>query len=329
MNAAGPWVDKIRAIDQSLKGKRLHHTKGVHLVFPYEKLALKHSLYFDAMDGRMVFAIPRGKITYVGTTDTSYQGDLHEPGVTQADVEYVLGAANRMFPEANLQASDIISTWSGLRPLIHEDGKSPSELSRKDEIFYSNTQLISIAGGKLTGFRKMAERVTNVVVKRLEKNGLIEDRPNCLTANIRLVGNGFHDAEAVEDYIHLLASEHVALGLDEQNAAYLVYNYGKQSDEILEKAYSLQSSYEENALVVAELDFCLRNEMVTRLQDFLIRRTGRLYFDRPSIMPIFADCLDYAASFLGWDAQEKDRQKQDFMRLYEGVVNFGGEVYVE
>ena len=82
ISAAGPWVDELRSINNSKKGKRLHLTKGIHLVFPHEKLPVQHSVYFDVPDGRMIFAIPRGKITYVGTTDTNY--DLDNTAVNQS-----------------------------------------------------------------------------------------------------------------------------------------------------------------------------------------------------------------------------------------------------
>ena len=119
----------------------------------------------------MIFAIPRDGSTYVGTTDTTYTDQIERPRVTKSDVEYVLQAANNAFDIAPLTKGDIQSTWAGLRPLIHEDGKSPSELSRKDEIFISEHGLISIAGGKLTGYRKMAERTVDLAFRQIEASG--------------------------------------------------------------------------------------------------------------------------------------------------------------
>lgn len=155
VSAAGPWVDELRSLNNSKKGKQLHLTKGVHLVFPFEKLPVKQSVYFDIPDGRMMFAIPRGKVTYIGTTDTNYNDNKDKVRTDLADAIYLISAVNNMFPDINLELDDIVSSWAGLRPLIHEEGKSASELSRKDEIFISDTGLVSIAGGKLTGYRKM------------------------------------------------------------------------------------------------------------------------------------------------------------------------------
>src|SRR5690606_409687 len=133
INATGPWVDDIRHLNKSVHGDTLQLTKGVHLVFPYEKLPITQSIYFDVPDGRMIFAIPRGKITYVGTTDTIYQLDKEEVRTEVVDAIYLIEAVNHMFPKINLTLEDVISSWAGLRPLIQQEGKSPSELSRKDE----------------------------------------------------------------------------------------------------------------------------------------------------------------------------------------------------
>ncbi|MBW7462073.1 FAD-dependent oxidoreductase, partial [Paenibacillus sepulcri] len=122
---------------------------------------LHQAVYFDTPDKRMVFAIPRAGKTYVGTTDTTYTGNYEKPRMTKEDRDYLLRAVNALFPSVRLTAMDVESSWAGLRPLIHQEGKDPSEISRKDEIFRSPSGLLSIAGGKLTGYRKMAEAVVN------------------------------------------------------------------------------------------------------------------------------------------------------------------------
>ena len=178
INATGPWVDMLRKKDFNQSETRLQLTKGIHLVVPHEKFPINQSIYFDVPDGRMLFAIPRGKITYFGTTDTDFNEDIDRPTVTIDDVNYLLNLVNKVFPKINLKESDIISSWAGLRPLIKKAGKKSTELSRKDEIFISKSGLISIAGGKLTGYRKMAERVVNLITNK-----------SCLTENISVVKN--------------------------------------------------------------------------------------------------------------------------------------------
>lgn len=200
INATGPWADKIIKNDYNQSETKLQLTKGVHLVVPHHKFPINQSIYFDVADGRMLFAIPRDKTTYFGTTDTEFNEYIDKPTVTIEDVNYLLKSVNNVFPKINLSKSDIISSWAGLRPLIKIDGKKSTELSRKDEIFVSESGLISIAGGKLTGYRKMAERVVN----------LITNKP-CLTKNILIAKNTSFEleyivmnewVETVEDYVN-------------------------------------------------------------------------------------------------------------------------------
>ena len=282
VNAAGPWVDDIRNLNSSKKGKRLHLTKGIHLVFPREKLPIRQSVYFDVPDGRMIFAIPRGKTTYVGTTDTNYDKDKDHVSANLADANYLISAVNNMFPSIELQLADIESSWAGLRPLIHEEGKSASELSRKDEIFVSDSGLISIAGGKLTGYRKMAERVVNKVVAKIEEERNIKV-PDSATEIIRLCGGNFKNYKQVKKYIATIHSQIRADGFTEYDAWYLVTTYGKQTETIFDIYKTLEGTNNASRMIRAELHFCLRYEMVSTPQDFFIRRTGRLYFDIDSV----------------------------------------------
>ncbi|WP_324024964.1 glycerol-3-phosphate dehydrogenase/oxidase [Maribacter sp. BPC-D8] len=283
ISAAGPWVDELRSLNNSKKGKQLHLTKGVHLVFPYEKLPVKQSCYFDIPDGRMMFAIPRGKITYVGTTDTNFNDNKDNVRTDLADAIYLISAVNNMFPAINLDLEDIVSSWAGLRPLIHEEGKSASELSRKDEIFVSDTGLISIAGGKLTGYRKMAERVVDRIAKKMEEEYDTELK-ECYTEKIFLCGNvDFKKFKHVKKYIDEVYDQIKEEGFTKHDAWFLVTNYGKQTETILENYKGIVEDDKYVRLAKAELAFGIDYEMVQTPMDFFIRRTGRLYFDIDSI----------------------------------------------
>jgi len=273
------------------------------LVFPYEKLPLKHSTYFDVPDGRMMFAIPRGKVTYVGTSDTNYNNDKDNVRTDLTDAVYIVSAVNNMFPKINLEMEDIISSWAGLRPLIHEEGKSASELSRKDEIFTSETGLISIAGGKLTGYRKMAERVVNRITKQMEEDGA--KLKECHTDEIPLCGNvDFKKFKHVTKYIDALHTRMKQDGFNKHDAWFLVTNYGKQSEIILETYASLKDNDPCVRLAKAELRFGIDYEMVQNPMDFFIRRTGRLYFDIDSIRLLMEPILqEFKAIYKIDDAQ--------------------------
>jgi len=282
INAAGPWVDELRSVNQSKKGKRLHLTKGVHLVFPKEKLPVKQSVYFDIPDGRMMFAIPRGKVTYIGTTDTNYNSDKDHVTTELADAIYLISAVNHMFPDIQLELDDIISSWAGLRPLIHEEGKSASELSRKDEIFTSESGLVSIAGGKLTGYRKMAERTVNRISQKMEEDYGVELKA-CTTDKIPLCGNDFKKFKHVKKYIAQVEEQLQPDGFAKYDAWYLGTTYGKQAETILELYAKIKGNDPQENMIRAEVQFAIAYEKALNPLDFFIRRTGRLYFDIDSV----------------------------------------------
>lgn len=321
VNAAGPWVDELRQINNSKIGKRLHLTKGVHLVVPHEKLPVQQSVYFDIPDGRMMFAIPRGKVTYFGTTDTNYQKDKNNVETNLVDATYLISAVNNMFPDINLTLEDIESSWAGLRPLIHEEGKSASELSRKDEIFVSDTELISIAGGKLTGYRKMAERIVDLVSKKYKRRFEKEFDP-IQTEEIVLSGGPFQNFKAVKIYSKLIYKNLKAFGFTKKDAEYLVYNYGKQTDIILDKFNELSGENHSENLLKAELWFTINHEMVCTPTDFFMRRTGRLFFDAKSVLNYKNLVLKEFSKTFVWDKETVKKHQQELEEKIDLAVNF-------
>ncbi|HXH18951.1 MAG TPA: glycerol-3-phosphate dehydrogenase/oxidase [Chitinophagales bacterium] len=317
INAAGPWVDTLREKDNSRQGKKLHLTKGVHLVVPHAKLPVRQSAYFDAPDGRMIFVIPRGKTTYIGTTDTDYYDDIDKPTVTKEDVDYLLGAVNFMFPTVRLTADDITSSWAGLRPLIHEEGKAPSELSRKDEVFVSSSGLISIAGGKLTGYRRMAERAVDLVAYQLSSDeGL--DFKDCFTHHIILSGGHFKDEYAIPEFAERMESLVHPSDISSEDIFNMVNRYGTNSEQIILSAKEKSKA----SLLEAELHYCISEEAATNLSDFFVRRTGKLYFEKESVEKEYALLKDKIEDWLKWNAEQKARYHEAFMQEYESAVIF-------
>ncbi|MGK0447855.1 MAG: glycerol-3-phosphate dehydrogenase [Polaribacter sp.] len=310
VNACGPWVDELRQLNHSKTGKRLHLTKGVHLVVAHEKLPVKQSVYFDVPDGRMMFAIPRGRVTYFGTTDTNYQTDKNSVETNLVDATYLISAVNNMFPEINLSLEDVQSSWAGLRPLIHEEGKSASELSRKDEIFVSDTELISIAGGKLTGYRKMAERIVDLVTKKYKRR-FEKEFDIIKTEKIVLSGGAFADFSEVKSYTDAIYNRIAEVDFDEKDAQYLVYNYGKQTDIILKKFDEFMDEDQQEKMIKAEVWFSIHYEMACTPTDFFMRRTGRLFFDTHSVFLYKEYVLNKFKEYFSWDENttQKSRNK--------------------
>lgn len=319
VNACGPWVDLLRKEDNSLKGKRLLLTKGVHLVFAYDKLPLQQAAYFDVGDGRMIFAIPRNNITYVGTTDTVYNQNIDKPQCNKEDVDYLLKAVNKIFPTVNLKAEDIVSSWAGLRPLIYEDGKSASEVSRKDEVMISESGLISIAGGKLTGYRLMASKIVDLVAKKLNK-----DFGTCKTKNFRLSGGEFSSEvdflKALELYLENGKTENIP----SEKIREWFFRYGKNVSALIESAKLLRSKITDSSQLfnVAELQYSIEHEMVAHPSDFLIRRTGKIFFDRINTEKRLESLNQYLSQELQIESNSSQKNLAEVKEEFAAAVSF-------
>ncbi len=322
VNATGPWVDRIREMDRSKQGKTLRLTKGVHLVFSQERFPLRQAVYFDTPDGRMVFAIPRDGKTYIGTTDTDYEGDPAHPRMEADDLEYLLKAANFMFPSLKLTPRDVESSWAGLRPLIRQEGKKPSEVSRRDEIFVSPSGLISIAGGKLTGYRKMAERVVDLVSRRRAAEGLTP-LPASRTLKLTISGGDVGGSAGYETYVRRQTEEGVAAGLSADDANRIARRYGSNAPRLFKLARESRDFADRHGLplaLAAELRYAVEAEMAVTPADFWIRRTGRLFFDRPGVLQ-WKDAVRAAmAELVGWSHEQREEYDRELTRLLQEAV---------
>jgi len=276
VNATGPWVDGVRALDAIENNKKLKLTKGVHVVIDQSIFPLKQAVYFDTPDKRMVFAIPRDGKTYVGTTDTFFEGDIQHPVATKEDVDYLIEAIHSMFPLVHITTNQVESTWAGVRPLIYEDGKDPSEISRKDEIWQSEAGLFTIAGGKLTGYRKMAETIVDKISKQLgdEKYG------PCVTKHLTLSGGDIGGSKQWEAFLTQKEQMAVAYGLSGLEGRKLAKMYGTNVDKVFQYAQILSATTSSLPLaLLAQIYYAVHEEMAYSPVDFLVRRTGMLYFD--------------------------------------------------
>ncbi|MDY0322782.1 MAG: glycerol-3-phosphate dehydrogenase/oxidase [Candidatus Carbobacillus sp.] len=329
VNAAGPWVDTLREKDGSLSNRRLHLTKGIHIVVSRERFPLQQAVYFDVSDGRMVFAIPRHDVVYIGTTDTDYTGDLDAVYADAEDVAYLLGAVREMFPEMHLQDTDVVMSWAGLRPLIHAEGKGPSELSRKDELFLSPSGLISIAGGKLTGFYKMAERVLQVV--RASDPPPVEhiDR-----TQVSLSSGTMRTQEDVLTYVRNMASKAETVGISYRTVEVLVHLFGVMTEQFIDAlmrdhaptdhkrtlghvaddhvGFEDEDSFLRLMHILAE--YTMEAEWARHLDDFFVRRTGALYFYPWMMTERAVEVVSKTfQKALGWDETKRHQEIQRLM----------------
>ncbi|MCD7035204.1 glycerol-3-phosphate dehydrogenase/oxidase [Metabacillus sp. GX 13764] len=317
VNAAGPWVDTLREKDHSKTGKHLQMTKGIHLVFDQADFPLKQAVYFDTPDKRMVFAIPREGKTYVGTTDTVYKEDPKHPRMTVDDRDYVIKSINFMFPELNITKDQVESSWAGVRPLIYEEGKDPSEISRKDEIWTSQSGLITIAGGKLTGYRKMGEQIVNLVARRLkEETG--KTFGVCKTKHMPVSGGHVGGSLGFKAFHETKTREGINLGLTENQASIMSRRYGSNIDkvyEILPEARKYADQYGMPDYVAAEAEYAITAEMTATPADFFVRRTGSVYFDINWAIKYKEPVINFMADRLGWTAEQKESYTNELNTL--------------
>lgn len=179
VNATGPWSDKMPNSETSLR-----LTKGVHLVIDRTRLPMDDAVVL-AEGSRILFVIPWGERIILGTTDTDYRGPLENPSCDPEDVAYILQVVNEAFPAAKLTTKDLVSTWSGLRPLVADKNGNPSDISRRHKIAMSHAGWWDVTGGKLTTYRLMGEETVDAIVRFLGAKV-----SPCLTATTPLVENG-------------------------------------------------------------------------------------------------------------------------------------------
>lgn len=307
INAAGPWVDKVRKLDFATNNKHLRLTKGIHLVIDKQKFPMEQAVYFDTPDGRMVFAIPRDKKVYVGTTDTVYDEAVINPKALESDHNYVIKAINYMFPDVHITEKDIESSWAGVRPLIYEEGKDPSEISRKDEVWFSESGLITMAGGKLTGYRKMAEKLLDDVSKSLAKETGKKYKP-VQTKHLPISGGDIGGSEQLEAFLSKKAKEgNNRFGWTLEEGREMAKRFGSNIDQLFTYA---QEHKEQNETTLpnslyAELRYSIQHEAVTTPIDFLLRRTGYLLFDMPYLLEWKDAVVDEMAKQFHWSNDVK------------------------
>jgi glycerol-3-phosphate dehydrogenase len=285
VNAAGPWVDALRALEDQAAAPRLQLSKGVHIVVGRERLPVNRTVIMVAADRRSVFAVPKGRATYLGTTDAFYEGADLWPRIDRSDADYLIEAAARCFATPRLREADITSAWSGVRPLVAEAGKSASEVSRKDEVWVGPAGVISIGGGKLTAYRRMAERV----VDRIEE-ALGRKVSACRTAEEPLPGGDVDVASA--------RAELERGGTGTQDADRLVSLYGAEAAAIAA----------DGGDIGAEARHAVLAEGATTLEDYWVRRSARAWFAEGGGLGDLTPAAAAMAPLLGWSDAERAQQ---------------------
>jgi glycerol-3-phosphate dehydrogenase len=316
VNAAGPWVDRVVALDAPAP-PRLRLTKGVHLVVPRARIGHRAAVVLHAVsDGRVMFVIPWGEHSVVGTTDTDHPGGPDVPPVAEpADVAYLLDTVNHYFPAAQLGPDDVVSAFAGLRPLVAPragGGVDPSSVSREEEIFTSASGLISIAGGKLTTYRLVAATVVDRVTQALRRAGDARRFRPSPTGEVPLPGG-----TATPDAAVAAALSRDGHGLTPAVIDHLADRYGSRLGEVLERLDHDRQLAEPIVPGLpdprAEVVQAVEQEWALTLEDVLRRRTQVALRDVAGGAQAAAAVAALMARPLGWDAEAMDAAVQAYV----------------
>jgi glycerol-3-phosphate dehydrogenase len=275
VNATGVWSDEVSRLSSSKALPRLRPSKGIHVVVPSERLGNNAAVLIPSVgESRFLFVIPWHGFTVIGTTDSDYSGDLDSPRAESDEIDRVIKSAAAAFPTAQLTVDDVISTFAGLRPLITGTEKTTKELSRKEEIFEDEFGLITITGGKLTTWRRMAEKVVDKIVGKLRDadalRNLRSDRS--VTETVQLAGGGI-----TGDLRKEASNAAVEFGVELSTVEHLIDTYAGNYRVILELTREWEGLkrrlIEDLPQIQAEVLYAARNEMAITDTDVLSRRT--------------------------------------------------------
>ncbi len=337
VNAAGPWVTDILAMD-SPSDRQLILSKGVHLVVSRASLPLTQSCMLVADDGRPIFVIPSDETVYVGTTDSLCEGtDRYGPTVDRKDVDYLLKVVNHYF-KSSLSEAQIIGSWAGVRPLISEgfntaksDVKTEikavtkrtpeysaplktSEISRKDEVWLSPNGLLTIAGGKLTGYLKMSERVIAAICKQSPRLSLSRAVPESILPGAR--------SGKTRDQV--LADLQGSMNVEPMALKRLAQRYGDEAPRVIGLGETVIAPG--IPIFKGEVIWALEQEYAKTLEDVIYRRL-RLPLYHPLIAEQSCEPLSQLmASRLRWDEPKRIEQVEVTLKQLKADLMFGDPV---
>jgi glycerol-3-phosphate dehydrogenase len=318
VNATGVWGDALRRMDGGGESATIRPAKGVHITVPWELVQNDIAVVIPVPgDRRSLFVVPHlrnddgtYRYTYVGTTDTDYQGSIDDPQCTQDDIDYCLRALNKAVAGSGrtITRNDVVGTWAGLRPLVvSSDGETAkgrtADLSRRHKVMVSASGMVTITGGKLTTYRKMAEHTVDAVVEVLKK----QHRSGTTTSE-----RG-RPRRCTTKRLPLFAAT------SRNHSDHLVARFGTQADavrELVARDATLGTPLIAGLPYLrAEAIYAARHELVVTLDDVLSRRIRGLLYDRHATAAAAHDTARLIAPELGWDEARINDEVQRFLHI--------------
>ena len=312
VNATGPWSDQLRRLEDAAAEPVLRLTKGVHVEVPRARLGHTDAITLtSAVDGRVMFVLPWGDWSYIGTTDTDHAGTADEIHATPEDITYLLRSANAAFPHAHLTEDDVIATWAGVRPLVQNGSAlSTAEVSREHAILRGPGGMISIVGGKLTTHRRMAAQLVDRVVQELRAlDG--RPRPGRAPTDVEPLPGG----EAAD--LGPLRAAAIDAGLPAPTAEHLVARYGTEAQAILNLVAGDRRLGErlhtEHPAIAAQVVHAAKRELARTVADVLVRRIHLRYETTDGGASAAATAARLLGEVLGWDRERVAREAERYV----------------
>ena len=301
VNAAGPWSDEIRRLEEPAAHATVRGTKGVHVTVPAGRVGNRAALtLLSPVDGRVMFILPGTTHTIVGTTDTETSASPDDVRASRADVDYLLRTANHFLPEARLVAEDVVCAWAGIRPLVagRFGAGAPASASREHAIEVGAHGVVSVSGGKLTTYRAMSAEVVDVVERELGRGPTPTG-----TARVPLPGGDLDSFEQETERAYRATDSHAT-------AEHLVRAYGNRWANVWEAtrrdASLAEPLVEGLPYLRAELPYAAAEEMALAIADLLVRRTHVAFETRDNGRAVAPLAAELVAATLGWDARARD-----------------------
>jgi len=311
VNACGPWAEEVLRGANMPVATPLQPSKGIHLLLSAERLPIEGAAFLKSTSGRRGLVIRRLNYVYVGTSDTEYDGPLDTPRATREEVLELLEMVQDCFPDAALGIEHVLAAWAGIRPLILEEGKTTRDTSREDEVWSGPDGLVTIAGGKLTTYRRMAERAIDEAKEVLGP----PPRDEIRTTTVPLSGAPESDSD-LEDLESQAAERLRAAGVPEATVERLLWLYGRQLQHLLELAETetkwLDPLGPGVPAVRGEVKLAVEREMAATLIDFMDRRSALLLFSPNFGLAGAEEAAQIMGSLLSWDDARRSAEVERY-----------------
>lgn len=323
VNATGPWTDAVRRLDEPQAPPILRPTKGAHIVVPQSRIGNTGAVTLTSpVDGRVMFVLPWGSATVVGTTDTDAAESPDTVLADADDVTYLLRSANALFPNARLTTADVIAAWAGLRPLLAAPARSTAAVPREHQVLESASGFITIAGGKLTTYRVMARQTVDTAARRLHKLDGRPVPPRAPTDTEPLPGGAIAD-------LGEMARELEKEGLDQAVAEHLAFTYGAEAPAIANvirrDAALARTLVAGEPWIEADVVYQAEREMALSVSDVLVRRTRLFHHHATQAVEAAPRVAHLLGTVLGWDAAAArasvDRYRAEVERMRRALVS--------